>query len=283
MKNYLGAIITILFLISYKILGPWSSTYDLIFSGILLFIIGIPHGAGDHLVAKKIAERYQLTFQLKTFILIYIGIMACYALLWFLIPTVAFIIFIAISIFHFGDMEDLFEMNANQTFLTTIRIFLLGSGILSCILFSHWSEVSTIIQEMKVNVPENISPSLIYISLICLVLGFDKKNANQFLNTFFTLIAGFFLPLIPAFICYFSCCHAVNSFRGMKNHLELNVIDLYKKLLPFSFGAILIGYLYMKLLTKNVELYPIFIFFSLLTLPHFLLMHQLIKHPKKHF
>ena len=280
MKNYIGAIITIVYLICYLVMGPWDKTIDFIFAGILLLLTGIPHGAGDHLIAQKIADRHHLSFHLRPFIMYYLGSMAAYAVLWYLFPTIAFIIFIGISVFHFGDMEDLSAVNPKQNILHLARTIFLGSGILSFILFSHWNEVVEVVTEMKVPIPLNIPSYLIYLSLILLLLGFQKKNSAYFFNTFLTLMAGYFLPLIPAFICYFSCCHAVYSFIGLKNHLETSFLNLYKKLLPFSGGAFFLGLAYLFLTSHTLQLYPIFIFLSLLTLPHFLLMHKLIKRPR---
>ena len=280
MKNYIGAIITIVYLICYLVMGPWDKTIDFIFAGILLLFTGIPHGAGDHLIAQKIADRHHLSFHLRPFIIYYLGSMAAYAVLWYLFPSIAFIIFIGISVFHFGDMEDLSAVNPKQNILHLARTIFLGSGILSFILFSHWNEVVEVVTEMKVPIPLNIPSYLIYLSLILLLLGFQKKNSAYFFNTFLTLMAGYFLPLIPAFICYFSCCHAVYSFIGLKNHLETSFLNLYKKLLPFSAGAFFMGLAYMFLTSNALQLYPIFIFLSLLTLPHFLLMHKLIKRPR---
>jgi len=279
MKNYIGAIITTLYLISYLVMGPWDKTIDFIFAGILLLLTGIPHGAGDHLIAQKIADRQHLSFHLKPFIMYYLGSMAAYAVLWYLSPTSAFIIFIGISVFHFGDMEDLAVVKPKETLLNLARTIFLGSGILSFILFSHWNEVVEVVSEMKVQIPQNIPSYLIFFSFILLILGFQKKNSAYFFNTFLTLVAGYFLPLIPAFICYFSCCHAIYSFMGLKNHLETSFLNLYKKLLPFSVGAFFMGLAYMFLTSNTLQLYPIFIFLSLLTLPHFLLMHKLIKRP----
>jgi Brp/Blh family beta-carotene 15,15'-monooxygenase len=280
MKNYIGAIITIVYLICYLVMGPWDKTIDFIFAGILLLLTGIPHGAGDHLIAQKIADRHHLSFHLRPFIIYYLGSMAAYAVLWYLFPSIAFIIFIGISVFHFGDMEDLSAVNPKQNILHLARTIFLGSGILSFILFSHWNEVVEVVTEMKVPIPLNIPSYLIYLSLILLLLGFQKKNSAYFFNTFLTLMAGYFLPLIPAFICYFSCCHAVYSFIGLKNHLETSFLNLYKKLLPFSGGAFFLGLAYLFLTSHTLQLYPIFIFLSLLTLPHFLLMHKLIKRPR---
>ena len=57
MKNYIGALITSLYVAAYFLIGPWSSSIDLYISGVLLLVIGIPHGAGDHLIAAKIAQQ----------------------------------------------------------------------------------------------------------------------------------------------------------------------------------------------------------------------------------
>ena len=280
MKNYLGAIFTFLYLMVHKLTGPWDNSVHYILAGILLFTTGIPHGAGDHLVAAKIASRQNLTFHLKPFILFYLGIMMAYAVFWYLFPYISFFIFIAISIFHFGDMEDSSEVDPKHQFLLLAKSVALGSGILGFIIFSHWKESVQIVSKMQVEIPSTIPNYILFISIFFLILGFQKKNYPVFLNTFLTLVIGYFLPLIPAFICYFSCCHAIYSFKGMKNRLELNFLELYKKLLPFTLGALFIGLAYIFLVSKDLQVYPIFIFLSLLTLPHFLLMHKLIKRPK---
>jgi Brp/Blh family beta-carotene 15,15'-monooxygenase len=194
--------------------------------------------------------------------------------------SISFIVFIAISVFHFGDMEDITEVDPHPSWIDLLRSVSLGFGILGFILFSHWAESVEIISKMQVSIPITMSKLPLCASVILFVLGFQKKNFSPFLNTFLTLVIGYFLPLIPAFICYFSCCHAIYSFKGMKNRLELTFLELYKKLIPFSLGAFFLGFSYMFLMAKDLEVYPIFIFLSLLTLPHFLLMHKLIKRPK---
>ncbi len=279
MKNYIGAIVALLYLVSYLLLGPWSSSIDLYICGFLLLAIGIPHGAGDHLIAAKIAQRENLTFHLRPFIVYYLGIMLVYAALWFVSPLISFIIFIAISVFHFGDMEDVHPVESTKTWVNLAKTICLGTGILSFILLSHWPEAYRIITDMQVKLPAKLPAFSIFSSLLFLLLGFQKKNFHPFFNTFFALVIGYFLPLIPAFICYFSCCHAITSFEGMRKHLEMKIEELYKKLIPFSLGAFLLGILYIKLVSNDLQLYPIFIFLSLLTLPHFLLMHKLIKRP----
>ena len=277
MKNYFGALITTLYALAYLTIGPWEKSIDLSIAGLLLISTGIPHGAGDHLIAKKIAARHNKSFHLTAFISSYLGVMAGYALVWYLQPTLAFLIFIGISVFHFGDMEDLEKINPKDKWQGNLRTIFLGTGILSLILISHWNEVAEIVSQMKVPISSKIPTYLFYISFIFLILGFQKKNFNHFLNTLLTLIAGFYVPLIPAFIFYFSCCHAVYSLTGMMEHLQMTITELYKNLLPFTLGAIILGIIYTIFVSKDIQLYPIFMFLSLLTLPHFILMHRLIK------
>ena len=277
MKNYIGACITFLYLVAYLILGPWSKDIDLYLCGFLLLAIGIPHGAGDHLIAEKIAKRENLTFHLQPFVIYYLVIMLAYAALWYISPRFSFIIFIAISVFHFGDMEDVQPVESTKMWTNRVKTVCLGAGILSFILVSHWPEAYHIIRSMQVKVPPSLPKFSLLASLSFLGSGFQKKNFHPFFNTFLALLIGYFLPLIPAFICYFSCCHAATSFEGMRKHLEMEIVELYKKLTPFSLGALLLGVIYTNLVTNDLQLFPFFIFLSLLTLPHFLLMHKLIK------
>ena len=93
MKNYIGALMTFVYLMAHWFIGPWEKTIDLYVAGLLLLITGIPHGAGDHLIAKKIAARHQRSFHLTPFIAYYIAIMVVYALFWYWLPTLALIVF----------------------------------------------------------------------------------------------------------------------------------------------------------------------------------------------
>jgi hypothetical protein len=62
MKNYFGAIFTLLYVLCYLVVGPWDASVDYVLAGVLLFTTGIPHGAGDHLIAQKIASRENIPF-----------------------------------------------------------------------------------------------------------------------------------------------------------------------------------------------------------------------------
>ena len=66
-----------------------------------MFVIGIPHGALDHLTESLIKSQ-KITLK---FIIIYIAMMVPIFLLWYWNPTLALIFFVFYSAWHFGQTE----------------------------------------------------------------------------------------------------------------------------------------------------------------------------------
>src|SRR6056297_3409000 len=70
--------------------------------GMILFI-GIPHGATDYLIFQSLSQPMWGSREMTHFYFNYVLLMGSYALLWWLTPTAALVVFIAISIYHFGQ------------------------------------------------------------------------------------------------------------------------------------------------------------------------------------
>lgn len=90
-------------------------------------IIGIPHGAIDHIIA---AELYNLNQTLKDHILFYASyllVMVIVGALWILFPEAGMALFLVMSIYHFGqaDMEDFLSHREPLD-----RLFYVNRGIL---------------------------------------------------------------------------------------------------------------------------------------------------------
>lgn len=245
----------------------------------LLGFLGIPHGAADHLVAGQLAMAHKKSFSIYSFILKYILVMLAYGILWQFFPLVSFIIFIGISVFHFGDLETTYTPKMDHSgviyLVNLVRSLILGIGILGFILSQHANEVNIILQNFNlgVHVPLDALPIGFYI--ICILVGFQKEHTTYFIHTAITLLVGTFLPILPAFMCYFAGCHAIYSLRVLATSLNFSLGQLYVHLLPFTLVALVMGATYVSFVNQEKWLAHSFIFLSILTLPHFFLMHKI--------
>ena len=274
-RPYFGAIVSLAYAAFSLFDGANGHRGEWIFAGLMMFFLGIPHGAGDHLIVQKWKEVQGLPFSLVRFMGLYVGVMLVYALVWFFLPQIAFAIFILISVFHFGDLEE--KDSEGDSLLAIGKKLSLGTGILGWILLVHEQEVRKILGDELGNLPDQIPPYVFYVILGCFIFGFRRSERTRFINTLITLLIGSLLPIIPAFVCYFAGCHAVYSMKDMSAHLGISIKSLLYKLLPFSCLAIALGYLYILFIGgANVILFG-FVFLSLLTMPHFWLMHQFVK------
>jgi Brp/Blh family beta-carotene 15,15'-monooxygenase len=196
---------------------------------------------------------------------------------------ISFGVFIAISVFHFGDLETTADESRAQAglpyYLQILRSCVLGIGILGFILAQHAQEVIPIIQKFDLGISLDVETLPIGFYIVCMLLGFQKEHTVYFIFTGITLWIGLYLPLLPAFMCYFAGCHSLYSLRVLMASLDVTWGQLYLKLLPFNILAILIGTGYVILVSPEKWLAFAFIFLSILTLPHFFLMHKII--PKK--
>ncbi len=252
---------------------------DLVFGGILLVFMGIPHGAVDHLVAKRLKESRNEPFQLMNFLGKYLGVMLLYGIVWQYLPNLSFILFLGISVFHFGDLEHTSELKHKPTVSIYAwqigRSVILGTGILGYILTSHGTEVNEILGKLPIDSTLRLGTLSSTYFLGMIVLGFQKEHTYYFVNTLLTLLLGSYIPLIPAFMCYFGACHAAYSLRVLSTSLHMPFAHLYAKLLPLTVVAIIMGVCYISWVSSEKWLAHAFIFLSILTLPHFFLMHQI--------
>ncbi|MFZ9189080.1 MAG: Brp/Blh family beta-carotene 15,15'-dioxygenase, partial [Algoriphagus sp.] len=67
--------------------------------GLILLLVGIPHGGIDHLIHDPDIRPQGLV----SFILRYLLLMLGYGLLWWFVPLAALIAFLGMSAYHFGQ------------------------------------------------------------------------------------------------------------------------------------------------------------------------------------
>ena len=245
-----------------------------------LLLVGIPHGAVDHLLGiGQLQSRPNLSFVIR-----YLGAAFLYFLAWLLFPLMAISFFLLYSMWHFGQ-NDMNEWKPNST--STINNWLWGFILLGILICGHVVETNIILEEMEVytipltNLQGNIVSSILI--TIAMIWGLWKGYTSMILSSFMLAI-GVQLPLITAFGLYFIGQHSVNGWSHLKQGLSTDNTTLFLKALPFSLGAfILFAVLLMAMQIGWLNefsgnwLTAFFVFVSCISFPHVIAMHQFYK------
>ncbi|NBP65256.1 MAG: hypothetical protein EBU66_11450 [Bacteroidetes bacterium] len=236
-----------------------------------LVMIGIPHGAMDHVLTI----RDRSSRSLALFILGYIAKGMLMLAIWIMFPLAGLSIFLLYSMWHFGQAEYEQENIHNPW-----QIFLRGFAVLSFILATHISETNIIINALSIpSVPDVeglLSSSLLSESTIALLLisVMLQPRKSTILATV-SLILGMFLPLLQAFGVYFVFHHSFLGWNHIKNRLQKTNRELWEISAPFSLTAIATIFLFfINTGYALLDFAPLFfVILSCLSFPHVWEMH----------
>lgn len=99
-------------------------------------LLGIPHGASDHVVIANTLHSHVGNFWLPAFLVVYLGLVGAVLYFWHLTPCVALFTFIAVSAIHFGLGDVDKEMAGHLYWLEVpIRGFMIM--VLPCVHHTH--------------------------------------------------------------------------------------------------------------------------------------------------
>ena len=272
--------------ITYLILSSWNNQIASYFGYILLVVglllIGIPHGALDHILSKN-KETHLVNFIAK-----YVFIILLYFIIWQQYPVIALSIFILYSSFHFGESELIDTNKQIDTFNNYLHAFLLGLSILLFIIFSHLNESLSIISGLvsvakldSLNVTF-ITPTAIILSISYLLIQSVLSKKGSYIGLIFLLLLGVKIPLMLAFGLYFIFQHSFNAWQHLKSGLQMSSLQLLKKSSLYTIAALLmllfiIIFDYKKIININSLWINFFIFIACISFPHFVLMHIFYK------
>ncbi len=305
-KNYKLVSITTLLaiaLVAWQVLaGPINYTFQLLFFITALLLFGIPHGALDQLVEQEVARRKESSFQKISFSIRYMGAIAVYALLWYLFPQVSLLAFLLMSSWHFGETDC--EHTLKRPLFSIFARLLYGISILLWIIFAHAGEAGvTILQLIPATSALHKSwltgvahTQLIIVCsaviIVAVLLTNQLRKRSKFsLQLILQLIViqscCYFLPLLPSFALYFVGWHSIITLYNIEEFINTktatrkrsSVLGLCLKALPASLiaiGALLLtGFLLSYYGPVFNPLPLLFVFLSLITLPHVQVMHKL--------
>lgn len=253
--------------------------------GVILVLVGIPHGGIDHLIHNPEIQPKGLIH----FIIRYLLLMSAYGLLWWLLPVAALIAFLGMSAYHFGQSHFLEQgqLQPKEGLLYLLK----GSFFLSVILFGDWEMTQEILSPiLTVSIPETYRLLSMGLLMACSLLAHGWKNRSLTLGDamdYLVLVPIlYFSPLLISFAVYFGFWHSLPSMLAEYKYLSQlpsfnSPLKFGKQLLPFS-GISLIGitailFVGLEFLDSSQLYLLFFVMISLISLPHILYMDTFLK------
>lgn len=263
---------------------------------ILIVLLGIPHGASDHLIFLQLSRNGSNSKKLLHFYRYYLILMIIYGGLWWLLPTFAFGLFLTISVYHFGQSNWTAIAFPNKIH-AALTYLCWGAFVLFVPILWHFEYAATIITNITGNAVLLVPPEWQIILCIILLLlnvwlifhwwlqgALSYVNFQNELIKLLILSALFLsLPLLPGFAIYFVFWHSFGSVNDQilffKSHFSTYTWKQYlRQTLPLSILAIAGLLFFYGIKTwwgAEANIGVLFLFISVITLPHMLLMEQL--------
>ena len=237
-----------------------------------LLVVGIPHGALDHLTGF-ISNKKNISLK---FIMIYLALMVPIFLLWYWFPLLGLIFFLIYSSWHFGqtDME-------NWQIKSKYIGFVWGIILLGFLLLTHIDELNVVLKALEIQTLSSFKGiDVLCYSLIIfgyIISIYYKKTEWILLVTF--LLFSKHINLIFAFGLYFIFHHSRLGWKHLKKSLAISHLKMYLLALPFNIGAIVLFFLFFNNfdLTLGENIAYFFIFLSCVSFPHVISMDVFYK------
>lgn len=276
----------------HQCLFPIPEGVQWLFLGLILLLVGIPHGALDHLVNQKIQESNHADFSRWKFHLKYLFTIALYIFIWDLFPVVSFVFFLLISAFHFGETDLSIPSKSLKSLLLQV---LYGILLLLIFLFIYKDNamlfakditsfapfITFVIKALQSPYFIGVWVGILFVFLLTYALWI-LDNASSLLiilaRLCFIYIISRLLPFPISFAIYFGLWHSVISLSNIKSFMkvdqgvEITWIQLFQKAAPLAlisiFGLVLLAFIFVQFYHIEYYLLSLFVGVSVLTLPH---------------
>jgi beta-carotene 15,15'-dioxygenase len=266
----------------------------------LIFILGVPHGAMDFLVAEKNSTAEKKDFNIYKFVFVYVARLSIVALCW-VNPILAIIIFMTCSIFHFGE-TDLATIGINgRGFWWSVLFSLHGALVLCIITICPIQQIVSALPNLK-TLPNFVTGAFAFLYnykiiivgtllFAVLILSFllTKGNYNAinykmlFVYVSFIVVVSI-LPSILGFALYFAIWHSLVSLKNIFQFSKKQDSGSSKTIHRFLLFSVLslvsvvaTYYLLSNYFPATNLLSATIVILSVLTLPHLIEMHGMYK------
>ncbi|MEM9916896.1 MAG: Brp/Blh family beta-carotene 15,15'-dioxygenase [Bacteroidota bacterium] len=265
-------------------------SFELCYSLLLIFTLGIPHGAMDHIIFKK--ERKEIS---HLFTLLYWTLGIGNAVLWFYFPLEVTFFFIVISAFHFGEAQF-----SSSKILSKRPVFLIcwGMAVITLLLSKNVDQLAHYVEYYNnpafyQNVLYFLENGTVFLVFLTLTIVFKlyfllsrKIKTDIFLrqSLFFIFLMVFmnFSTTLVGITAFFVFVHSWSVLEQEYDYLKkdnpsFSLFDFVKVIFPFSILSYLMVGLFFALSIFGVvqisNAYLVIVILSSLTLPHAVVMH----------
>ena len=249
--------------------------------------IGLPHGAMDGALAVHFGWMGRPT-RAVAFLLAYVGLAGLVVLSWAIAPVLSFIVFLAISTFHFGRGDATSSVVGRGAVESIAR----GSVVIGGISQFHRTEANDIFLTIVGADTTGVwlfLDVLVVFGVACIVETLLFKQQHE--RTAFGLEIGALsllfiaVPPLVGFAVYFCFVHSFRHFSSMRTVLQSTVSSLritqttvVFSLLTWAFGLVVLVQQSASIGVEPALLRVVFIGLAALTVPHMLLVDGFLGH-----
>lgn len=257
-----------------------------------VLFLGIPHGAIDNVLYLRQSKTNNALF-----IGVYVFIVGLNILFWILSPSMAYVLFLVLSAYHFGQSQ-FSQYFKNQLFDHKALYFFWGLALLFGFVLFNLEEINGIMiqyEEFEVFSPlhQKAWMQIGFAITLAVTIGFKLKltlqktmTVEDFLMELLVLglilVCFYLMPLIIGFTLYFVILHSFKVLREEYQFLnverEVSSIKGFIFLLaPFTLLslvgiALMFGLIHFEVLSISYG-YCLMIIISSITLPHVFVMN----------
>ncbi len=257
---------------------------------ILVLLLGLPHGATDFLLYRRMRGPAVQPLQVIQFFMFYLLTVFGYLVCWVYLPLFSLILFLAVSVYHFG------QSNGQYLQLPRWKSFILyvswGSFLLSGALLWHWEESKVIVEQLLGLTLEwsasycwKIPWFLLLINVVLLLVFIGRTESKKLWRELTTLLVLSFMlystPLLVGFTLYFTLWHSLGSLLHQVRFIRIQwprftYAQYYRQAAPYTLLAV-IGLFCLVLCQSyffpNLSVISLFfVMIACVTLPHIFLI-----------
>jgi Brp/Blh family beta-carotene 15,15'-monooxygenase len=241
--------------------------------------LGMLHGALDHHVAFKVDAGGW-----PRFLAGYLGVMVAYGLVWWMLPWLGLILFLGLTVWHFGQ-GDTAHLSSRTPRLVAVTRSLAVLGVLFGVNLDEALAIVSPVLMVAVPAWLGLAAAVGGLALhVATVLRTTDAPFRELFDVAWLAVLFIQVPLLTGFTAYFVLWHSAGHLRELQSFLELpSLWDVIKKGIPMTVVAlagIVVFWFWIgsSLLPSHWILYG-FVAISLLTLPHMILVDRMLTYP----